>query len=119
MFVSSWEGELSDSDLLAAYKQLLDSEQYKPGFHEIADLRNAQLATVTADGLRELNTMVVDRLTGKSDDFKTAIIAPENLPFGFSRLYEAYSQESPENVTVFREVSKALQWIGVDDAFIE
>ena len=91
----------------------------EPGFHEIADMRNAQMATVTGEGMRGVNLMVQERLAGKCDDFKTAVIAPENLPFGLSRLYEQYSHESPENVMVFREVSKALQWIGVDDALIE
>lgn len=119
LFISSWDGAVSDCDLLPSYKQLFENEKYRPGFHEIADLRQAQMTTVTGEGLRQLNSMVAQYLAGKCEGFKTAVIAPRDLPFALARQYEAYSSESPESVMVFREVSEALKWIGVDDSSIE
>ncbi len=56
-FVSSWVGAISDSDLLPSYKKLLENEKFKPRFHEIADMRNAQMVGVTGEGLRRLSSI--------------------------------------------------------------
>jgi len=118
-FLSTWVGDISDSDLLSTYKQLFESEDYQPGFHEIADMRNVQMGGVTTQGLRRLASMVERYLAGQCEGFKTAIIAPKDLPFGLSRQYEFLSDESPERVMVFREPKEALKWIGADDSLLE
>ena len=118
-FVSSWVGRVTDSDLLSSYKQLLESEEFRPGFHEIADVRNAQMPSVTSGGLRQLVSMVETYLAGKCDGFKTAVIAPETLPFGLARQYAVFSDKSPENVMVFKEPKEALKWIGAPDSILD
>jgi len=118
-FLSSWVGSISDSDLLSSYKQLFENEKFKPGFHEIVDMRNAEMDRVTSDGMGRLASMVERNLSGKCEGFKTAVIAPENLPFGLSRVYEAVSSQSPEDVMVFRELNSALKWIGVDESALK
>ena len=118
-FVSTWIGNITDSDLLSSYKDLYANEKFKPGFHEIADLRKAQLNDVTSDGMSLLVEMMQRYLTEKCDDFKTAVIAPDNISFGMSRVYKSMSYNSPENVEVFRELNEALKWIGIDESFLE
>jgi len=82
-------------------------------------VRNAQLDDVTSDGLHCLSLLVKDYLTGKCEEFKTAVIAPDDLSFGIARIYEAISFNSPESVMVFREKNEALKWIGVDGSTLE
>ena len=101
-FISEWVGPISDSDLVPAYMELLGNEAYRPGFHELTDLRRAQMGGVTSTGLRSLALVVERHLAGKCDSFRTAVVAPEDLEFGLSRVYEAMSRESPEHVMVFR-----------------
>ena len=117
--LSSLVGAIADADLLPSYKQLYENKRWKPGFHEIVDLRDAQMDGVTGEGLRRLSSLVEGYIAGKCDGFKTAVIAPEDLPYGLARLYEAVSEESPENVMVFRDLNQALEWIGVDDSILE
>jgi len=54
-------------------------------------------------------------LNEKYLDFKTAIVAPEDLSYGLSKLYESYSEHSPETIMVFREAKDALEWLGVPE----
>lgn len=115
LFVSRWVGAISDSDLIPSYDRLFANEKYQPGFHELVDLRNANMAGVTVDGSRGLARMVESYLAGKCGSFRTAVIAPEDLSFGIARIYGAVAEESPEDVMVFRELTDALEWIGVDD----
>ena len=113
-FVSTWRGEILDADLQSSYDALLRNEKYKPGYHEITDVRDADMKCVTGDGLRELSLMVRQRLGDDCIGFKTAIVAPEDLIFGLSRIYEVYSSDSPESVSVFREIVEALAWINME-----
>jgi hypothetical protein len=117
--LSSLVGAISDSDLLPSYKQLYENEKWKPGFHEIVDLRNAQMNGVTSEGLRQLSSLVESYTNGKCESFKTAVIAPEDLPFGLARIYAAISSETPERVMVFRDLNKAFEWLGIEDSLLK
>ena len=122
-FLSTWSGVISDDDLLTSYKTLFGDEKYKPGFHEIADTRNADITGVTSDGFRKLFQMVESHLTGKCEGFKTAIIAPEAYIYGMSRMYEMLSEGMSntvsETVMVFKDPAEAIKWIGVEDFSLE
>ena len=110
-FVSTWGGEIMDSDLQSSYETLFRDKAFKPGLNEIADMSDADMKGVTSNGLQTLSWMVRQRLGDKCAGFKTAIIAPEDLSFGLSRMYEMLSDDSPESVKVFRERDEAWAWI--------
>ena len=112
-FLSTWSGAITDSVLLSSYKQLFEDEKYKPGFHEIADLRKARFDNLTSEGFRNLSKMVDSYLAGKCESFKTAMIVSHDFPYGMSRMYEVFSSNTPETVQVFRDPNKAIEWIGV------
>lgn len=107
-------GEISDAELLPSYKKLYENKIWKPGFNEIVDVRNAQVKSVTSKGLLQLSDLVKSYVKEKGIEFKTAIIAPEDLQFGLSRVYEAISHESPEEIMVFRDLNNAFDWLGID-----
>jgi hypothetical protein len=111
----TWVGTASEADVVRTHRRLYESEQWKPGFHQIVDVQKAQPGDITIDSLRELASLIESYVSGKCEGFKTAVIAPEDVLFGLARAYEAVSEESPENVMVFRERASALDWIGVDE----
>lgn len=116
--LSSWVGDISDSDLLPSYKQLYQNENWKPGFNEIVDLRNAELSDVTNKGLERLAIFVKQVTVGKCEVFKTAVIAPDDLPFGLARVYEAVSVDTLESVRVFRDLKLAFEWLEIEDPLL-
>lgn len=82
-FISTWEGAVLDSELKPAYEQLLEAEGYKPGFYELSDMRSADMTAVSADARVSLFLMVQRHLDEtECPPSKTAIIVPEDLPFG-------------------------------------
>ena len=113
VFLSTWSGPLTDADLFRCYEGLSEMPDWRPGLHELADLRTADVAAVSAEGLRGLSRMVEGHFDGLGVEFKTAVIAPDDLPFGLARLYEMVSDQSPETVQVFRSPSPALKWLRV------
>ena len=60
------------------------------------DLRDAQMEGVTSEGLQQLSSLVSRYTNVKPGGFNTAVIAPEDLPFGLARVYEVVSKETPE-----------------------
>ncbi len=117
--LSSWVGQISDSELLPSYQQLYENELWKPGFHEIVDLRDADMSSVSSEGLDRLASMVKRYTIGKCDEFKTAVVAPDDLHFGIARIYEVHSSESPEIVMVFRDLNRAFEWLGIENTLLE
>lgn len=116
LVVSLWVGEISDSDLLPSYKKLYENGKWRPGFAEIVDLRNAQMIGITGEGVRQLASLIQHHTTGKCEDFKTAVIAPKEIPLGMARIYKVHSDESLESVQVFRDLNRAFKWLGVADS---
>lgn len=117
--LSSIVGAISDSDLLSSYEELYENERWQPGFHEVVDLRDAQMERVTSEGLQQLSSLVSRYTNVKTEGFKTAIIAPEDLPFGLARVYEAVSKETPESVMVFRDLNNAFEWLGLENTLLK
>jgi hypothetical protein len=117
--LSTWMGSVSDDNVVEAYRQLYMDKRWKPGYHEIADMRDVDVSGLTGKGVREVSAMVESYTRGKCERFKTAVIASEDLPFGLARMYEAVSDESPESVRVFRDVKAALEWMEVGESFLK
>ena len=118
VFVSHWSGSITNTLMLDCYRNLFENPAWKPGLHELADLRSSEMSKVTPDGLRALIGMVEHRFEGLGIDFKTAIIASADLPYGLARLYEMVSEQSPESVQVFRSSSAAVEWLGVPESVL-
>ena len=79
---------------------------------ELVDLSDADMSQVTPEGLAGLADEIIQVFEEYNvTTYKTAVFSPHDLPFGFARLYEAYTFESPETVQVFRERDEALNWL--------
>ena len=79
---------------------------------ELADLSEADMSQVTTGGLAELSKFVAeDYLSLGIESVKTAVYSPDDMPFGLARVYEAWSDSSPELVMVFRDREEAIQWL--------
>lgn len=76
------------------------------------DVSQADLLGVDADDIRRISQVPLqspDRRKGG----KTAIVAPADLAYGLSRMYQSSSktQELPFTVKVFRDTDKAKEWL--------
>ena len=106
----SCAGLISDSDQLLSCQELYNDEKWKPGFHEVVDLRNSNLSGITNDGLHELSLLSKQYTEGKCEGFKTAIIAPEVIPSAIATFYSVLADGvgSPEHVNIFTELSLSI-----------
>ena len=116
LVVSTLAGAIDDAMLLGAYRDLYGGSEWRPGFHELVDMRQADMSGVSAAALRDLSAIVEKSLGGEVESFRTAILALSDLPFGLARMYGTYADPLTEDVHVFRDVHAALDWLDVAPA---
>ncbi len=111
-FTSKYEGSISDSELLCAYKDFFQGGEWVAGLNELCDLSEANLINITSKGLEALAdyTEEIYKQNGH-EKVKTAEYAPKDFHFGIARMYSAMADESRENVKVFHEIKDAENWL--------
>jgi hypothetical protein len=108
--VVSLEGSLSDPDLYEAFSALWLAPDYDPGLDELVDLTGVTGVGVTAAGLRRLAD-TSEALHRGTPAVRVAIVAPDNLLYGLSRMYEGFASASPSEHRVFRSFGDARAWL--------
>ena len=111
-FISTWAGVITNTEMLAAYKDFFEGEDWSPRLNELADISQAYLFNVTSDGLLELAKYAQHVYRANDLAFvKTSAYCPQDLPFCIARLYDAWTIEAPESVKVFRDIHEAESWL--------
>ena len=79
---------------------------------ELVDLSRADMRGVSTKALEKLARQVDAVFTRSGiESIKTAVYSPGDTTFGLGRVYEVWSDASPELVNVFRDRQKAINWL--------
>jgi len=103
-------GRVTGEDLVAYYHRLRSHPDFRSNLSEIFDLTDVTAAEVGADDVRRLSS-VTEEFTHRGVTVKVAIVAPRDLEFGLSRMYEMLQSQSKNDVRVFRDRAEAEAWI--------
>lgn len=105
-------GDLTDEGLFDMHRRLADDSAIKPTFAVLFDLRRANGATVTTEGVRAL----ADLPLVLSPESRRAVVVPSDLGFGMARMYGMRRGSKGGTVAVFRDFTEASRWIGLEGA---
>jgi hypothetical protein len=106
-------GEVREAELLEIAGKLASDPSIPPGRRELVDLSRLETTDVTAGALRRVAQIYADA-DERPEDSPVAIVAPGDLFFGLSRMYEAYRQDSPVRIRIFRSLAEARAWLGLE-----
>lgn len=109
---SRYVGAITNDELLDTWREYNERPDANAGLNELADLREADMRAVTSEGIRALSSQTKHFLN--ANDVlrrKLAIVAPEQLPFGLSRMYEALMADPRQTVHVFKDIEEAVAWL--------
>jgi hypothetical protein len=81
---------------------------------ELADLSEADLTEITADGVWNLARMVEELFRPHNIFPKVAVYAPNDLDYGMARIYSAHAEKF-EAHRVFRDFDEARAWLLADN----
>ena len=111
--VFSAAGTLTLADILSAMQAVYEDPRFTSPTRALWDLTQAEVA-VTPNDLRTVAEFSKrHRPPGRG---RAAIVASEDLTFGFGRMYEMLAADVPIEHRVFRAVEQAWQWLLADES---
>ncbi len=115
LLVVEVSGAPTDAELLEFAERVTSDPAIPPGRRELIDLRSLEgTGQVTAGTLRR----IADAFTAsdeKPEESRVAVVAPANVAYGLSRMYQAYRSDSPVSFEIFRDLPSARRWLGLPE----
>ncbi len=66
---------------------------------------------LTGEDMRKLNEIIAERRPADAPFGRTALVAPNDLIYGLTRMHQVYNEGIPSDPQVFRDVDEALEWL--------
>jgi hypothetical protein len=110
-----FEDTASDETIEGCLRAVWRHPAYRYDRHELYDFSATQAEHVSADGMRALGSLNASEFDG-APDYRSALVVPEVVLFGYSRVFRAYTGERGENVGVFADRDAAVTWLLGDEA---
>ena len=104
-------GELVLPDLKQAFTESTLHPDFKTNMHVIWDLTNADLSKSSSTEIIGAIEFIRSSSENRGTDYKIVIVAPDDLSFGMSRMFEAFGNELPISIHVLRNINDAYQCI--------
>lgn len=107
-------GVVSADEILSAIRDLYTDERWEPGFGTLWDSRDVrQLVILPEDlpGIRRTSSELIAR-QGMG---KIAVVASRDLDYQIAKLVLMQRQVPIREAAVFRSLTEALAWLGVQD----
>ena len=119
-FISTWAGVISNGEMLAAYKEFFEGDEWHPALNELADTSQASLFNITSLGLSQLAIYtqqvygVCEHASVKTPAYcpkETTVYCPLGLPSKLAAVFESWANESVESIKLFRAFHEAESWL--------
>ncbi len=110
----TFSGNISSQELIAAWKNFLESDQWIPGSSVLDDLSNADMSTFKYDDITDYVDFVESFLKAKGRSGiapKIALYAPVTLNFGLARTFDGIGVDIAGAIKVFKDRQKAIDWL--------
>ena len=103
------EGDVSDDDIITHQKNSRDDPELDPSYGQLIDLTNIRKLEITAQGVQQFTS--TEFSTERS---RRAFVAPNDVSYGFARMFQMMRDSTEEQTEVFRDFDEAVQWIGLE-----
>lgn len=105
------KGPVDINALMGYLKQVYNTDSFDMNMDAFWDMRDADFSSVTTEEINHI-MLFVSSYWGSSVNNRVALISPDGLGFGFSRMFgQLMETRYPGNINVFRDIDKAEEWI--------
>jgi hypothetical protein len=108
-------GIISLGDIIKTLHGLLQDSQFKSGMDILWDFRQVKTENMKADQIREIVSFIKNNQEKRGANYRVALVVSRDIDFGLARMYEAYTQELPFQLQIFKELSAAEDWLNTAD----
>ncbi len=113
LIISTHIGEVPDTEFLQSYLGLFSDDKFDLSHDRLIDLRPTDSSARSSGALSALSALAEQQYEGTGLIPKTAVIAPKDVSFGLSRMYEEFTSLIPGEFVIFKSVDSALTWLQV------
>ncbi len=107
-----FNGDVGEADFVEHLRSLSGDPLYDASMPELVDLRDVTSVSVSPDMIGTSARWPLHSVFARR-----AVVAPTDLLFGLSRMYQAYRGEVGDTqFRVFRSLAPALEWLGLTEA---
>ena len=103
------EGELSLDDLDRFMNDITRSTEFPPDIKSIWDTQKATFASYNTGYVEKY--ISIRKKYPERGNARIAVVADKDLSFGMARKFEMLSDILPQRMEVFRDFSKAEEWL--------
>ena len=111
-------GAVKSTHVNEAREAFLNNHEYMQGMPCLYDLRLASMSLMSLEELYRILTHS-EEVAERRGDHRTALLAPADILFGVSRMYEAISKRPDLTLKIFRDEEEALDWLRADSSDAE
>ena len=106
----TYTGKITGREIIRARGAFLNDPGYRMGTSFLVDFTGASLELMNYSEVRIVadHGMSIDARLGKH---RTAVVAPRDLEFGVSRMFQVLGQRPNLTYAVFRDEESALDWL--------
>jgi len=105
-------GDLTVESLLAELGKIYSGPDFQTDMDVLWDLRDAKFQSVSSAEVQRVSDFVAAHW-GTGGKSRAALVVSRDFEFGMTRMYEIFLESrSSVRVRVFRDLDKALKWIG-------
>src|SRR5215469_27400 len=108
LVITSYSGEVNDADVARQISEIKRSAPYSPEYSAITDFTEVIQFNISLDQIRHVAE--TESPLAKS---KRVMVAPADVAYGTSRMFQALSSNTRPNITVVRTLAEAYQLLGV------
>ena len=102
---------LTSTDIKATFAESISHPDFKINMHVIWDLTAADPSKLSAEQLMDVVNYIKNNIDERGADYKIILVAPLDLSFGVSRMFESYGDSLPTSIHVLRNLDEAYKLI--------
>ncbi len=104
------EGVVTDEDIITHQKQTRNDPELDPSYGQLVDLSNIQKLEITAQAVHEFTSTKFSTVWSRR-----AFVAPDDLSYGFARMFQMMRDTADERTEVFRDMEEARHWLSLSE----
>jgi hypothetical protein len=107
-------GDVDADEIMDGLDEVINGEEYEPGFSGITDLRHIRWESDQGDLRRLVQFLIRNR--SRLKPHRSAVVVSGDRTYGMTRMFEVFSEQTPIKLRVFRDYDRALSWVrGMDE----
>jgi len=108
LVVTSYSGEVNDADVARQISEIQRSAPFDSEYSAITDFSGVTQFNISLDQIRQVAE--TESPLAKS---KRVMVAPTDVAYGTSRMFQALSSNTRPKITVVRTLAEAYQVLGI------